>query len=163
MSFLGSLLGMLALTSAHYTWRAISDAGAVMLIGSFGATAVLVYGSPTAPLSQPRNVLGGHLLSACVGVALRQLLLELPGWEGGVFLVAALAVSLSILAMSAAGVLHPPGGATALIAVTGDASIRALGWWFTLAPALAGATILLLVALLVNNLPGSGRVYPQHW
>ena len=40
----------------------------LLLIGSLGASAVLVYGAPRSPLAQPRNLVGGHLLSATVGV-----------------------------------------------------------------------------------------------
>lgn len=112
---------------------------------------------------QPRNVLCGHVFSAAVGVACRQLFLELPPWPGGTWFVAALAVSLAILLMQACDVLHPPGGATALIAVIGDASVHKVGWMFLLTPVFSGAAMMTLVALLVNNVPGSGRTYPQWW
>jgi hypothetical protein len=36
--------------------------------GSFGATAVLIYGAQQSPLAQPKNVLGGHGIAALVGV-----------------------------------------------------------------------------------------------
>ena len=60
------------------------------------------------------------------------------------------------------GTLHPPGGATALIAVTGGPKIEALGYLFALVPAGTGALILLAVALVVNNL-AKGRKYPNYW
>ena len=31
-----------------------------LLIGSFGASAVLAFGAPHSPLAQPRNLVGGH-------------------------------------------------------------------------------------------------------
>ncbi|MFR9014303.1 MAG: HPP family protein, partial [Desulfovibrio piger] len=34
-----------------------------MLIGSFGASAVLLFAAPDSPLSRPRNLLGGHFFS----------------------------------------------------------------------------------------------------
>ena len=41
----------------------------ILLLGSFGASAVLVYGAIRSPLAQPRNLIGGHVLSALIGVA----------------------------------------------------------------------------------------------
>jgi CBS-domain-containing membrane protein len=58
--------------------------------------------------------------------------------------------------------LHPPGGATALIAVTGSEQIHALGDPFVLIPATPGPLLMLLVALPLNDL-ASGRRYPKFW
>lgn len=55
VTFVGAILGMLSVAACHYAWPAVSDAGAVMLIGSFGATAVLLYASPAAPLAPVRQ------------------------------------------------------------------------------------------------------------
>jgi len=46
--------------------------GTMFVIGSFGASAVLVYGAPLAEFSQPRNLIGGSVLSALIGVAVYQ-------------------------------------------------------------------------------------------
>ena len=69
------------------------------------------------------------------------------------WLAACLAVSTAIAVMLMTGTLHPPGGATALIAVTGGEGIRQLGYWYALVPCLAGACIMLFIALIVNNIP----------
>jgi CBS-domain-containing membrane protein len=127
-----------------------------LVIGSFGASAVLLYGAVRSPLAQPRNLLGGHMLSAIVGVASYNLLHDY------VWLAASVAVATAIAVMHATKTLHPPGGATALIAVIGGKSIHAIGYWYVLIPAGLGALILLLVALLVNNIPKSRR-YPEFW
>lgn len=127
-----------------------------LVIGSLGASAVLLYGAPRSPLAQPRNVLGGHVVSALVGVACWQFLHDLPG------LAQALAVATAIAAMHLTRTLHPPGGATALIATLGTEEITRLGYWFVLLPATLGPLLLLLVALVVNNLPRSRR-YPEIW
>ncbi|MDO8784978.1 MAG: HPP family protein, partial [Syntrophales bacterium] len=74
----------------------------------------------------------------------------------------AFAVSLAITAMLATKTLHPPGGATALIAVIGGKKIHDLGFLYALVPAGAGALVLLVVALLVNNLARNRR-YPEYW
>ncbi|HSI77294.1 MAG TPA: HPP family protein, partial [Lunatimonas sp.] len=89
----------------------------IFLIGSFGATAVLVYGAIQSPLAQPRNLLGGHILSAIIGVSVYKMMPEI------IWITAPLAVSLSILTMQYTRTLHPPGGATALIAVVGTEKI----------------------------------------
>ena len=40
----------------------------VLILGSFGATCVLLFGFPDAPFSQPRNVIGGHFISVLFGM-----------------------------------------------------------------------------------------------
>lgn len=135
---------------------AVQGTGAMLLIGSFGASAVLAFGAPASPLAQPRNLVLGHVLSALTGVACQQLLPE-AAW-----LAAPLAVATSIALMQYSQTLHPPGGATALIAVIGGDAVHALGFWYVLVPCLAGALMILGAALLVNNLP-RGRRWPVRW
>lgn len=153
-SFIGAMGGIGLVAWLHED--VVGPTGLTMLIGSFGASAVLLYGAPKSPLAQPRNLLGGHFLSALFGVAMR---LSLPG---PTWLACALAVAGAIALMHATGTLHPPGGATALIAVTGGAKISSLGFLYAFVPALSGAMLMLLVALAVNNL-APGRRYPQYW
>lgn len=149
-AFLGiGLLGWLAAAELAQEER-------FMLIGSFGASAVLLYGAPKSPLAQPRNVLGGHILSAFVGVASYKLLAQEP------WLASAIAVSTAIALMYITRTLHPPGGATALIAVIGGDKVHGLGFSYALAPVGVGASLMILVALLVNNLPRQRR-YPEFW
>ncbi|NTU60026.1 MAG: HPP family protein [Deltaproteobacteria bacterium] len=153
-SWLGAFLGIAAVALLQAAWFEGSDR--VMLIASFGASAVLVYGAVRSPLAQPRNVLGGHVLSALVGVLAFRTLGGLP-WLAG-----AVAVATAIAVMLATRTLHPPGGATALIAVIGGDKIHRLGFAYALVPAAAGALVMLAVALVVNNLPASRR-YPEYW
>ena len=127
----------------------------IFLIGSFGASGVLVYGAIQSPLAQPRNLIGGHVISAVIGVAISMLLPDI------IWITAPISVALSIVAMQYTKTLHPPGGATALIAVTGSAKIKALGFWYVLFPVLSGALILLLVALVFNNMTPHRR-YPTN-
>ena len=153
-SWIGAFLGIAAaglLSQAIFNGFDLS-----LMIGSLGASAVLLYGAPRSPLAQPRNLLGGHILSAIVGVACWKLLHPFP------WLAAALAVSTSIAVMHATRTLHPPGGATALIAVIGSREVHDLGFLFVLVPCTAGPLALLAVALVVNNIPGSRR-YPEVW
>lgn len=150
-SFVGSFIGIGIIGFIQSTYLPVLEN--VFLIGSFGATAVLVYGAIQSPLAQPRNLIGGHFISACIGVTVYKLIPD-PVWIN-----APLAVSLSIIAMQYTKTLHPPGGATALIAVMGTDEIDSLGYWYVLAPVLSGVSILLIVALIFNN-STSQRKYP---
>lgn len=153
-SFAGAFTGILVIALLHE--RLLLDRlENVFLIGSFGASCVLIYGAIQSPLAQPRNLVGGHVLSAIVGVTIHKLLPDT------LTLAAPLAVSLSIVVMQVTRTLHPPGGATALIAVIGTPRIKELGYWYVLSPVLSGCIILLLVALLFNNMTAD-RSYPTN-
>jgi CBS-domain-containing membrane protein len=153
-SWVGSFLGIAAVgfLDCHYC----TGTELVLIIGSFGASAVLIFGAIKSPLAQPRNLLGGHVLSALVGVSAYNL------FPTNIWLASALAVATAIALMHATKTLHPPGGATALIAVIGGARIHSLGYLYAVVPVGAGATIMLTVALLVNNIPKTRR-YPEFW
>ena len=71
-------------------------------------------------------------------------------------------MALAIVAMMLTDTVHPPGGATALIAVIGVDTVHDLGFLYVLMPAGLGALLLLLVALVVNNIPKTRR-YPVYW
>lgn len=145
-SWLGAFLGI-----AGVGWLSAQslDTHSLLMVGSFGATSVLLYAAPESPLAQPRNVLFGSMLSARFGVA---------SWLalGETWLAAA------ILAMQLTHTLHPPGGATALIAVIGSDELHALGWGYALFPVAAGCLLMLTIAVLINNLARHRR-YPEHW
>jgi CBS-domain-containing membrane protein len=152
-SFIGSFagIGLIAFIQSRY----LSSMENVFLIGSFGASSVLIYGAIQSPLAQPRNLIGGHVISALVGVTVFKLMPDL------IWLTAPLAVSVSIIAMQITKTLHPPGGATALIAVIGSEKIKALGYFYVLSPVLSGVLILLLTALVFNNMTKDRR-YPTN-
>lgn len=154
LSWLGSCLSiaLIALLERSVT----QSSGFPLLIGSFGASAVLAFGAIESPLAQPRNLVGGHFVSALTGVTMGLL------FPDSTWLAASLAVSTAIALMLLTGTLHPPGGATALIAVTGGEGIRQLGYWYALVPCLTGACLMLAIALVINNVPRSRR-YPLYW
>jgi CBS domain-containing membrane protein len=150
-SFLGSFIGIGLI--GFLQSNNIPEADNLFLIGSFGASSVLIYGAIQSPLAQPRNLVGGHFISALIGVSVYKLFPDIT------WLSASLAVSLSIVAMQVTKTLHPPGGATSLIAVIGSEKIKALGFMYAFSPVLTGSLILLLVALIFNNLTAN-RKYP---
>jgi CBS-domain-containing membrane protein len=153
-SWIGAFLGIAAV--AFVNFHIIEETDLVMIIGSFGASAVLIYGAIRSPLAQPRNLIGGHVISAIIGVATYKLLFN------HMWLASSIAVATAIAAMHATKTLHPPGGATALIAVIGSQKIHQLGYLYAIIPAGIGAVIMLAVALIINNIPKSRR-YPEFW
>lgn len=153
-SWVGAFLGMASVAFIHYNYLDGTDF--LLVIGSFGASAVLIYGAIRSPLAQPRNLIGGHILSAIIGVTVYKI------FHGQMWLASALAVSTSIFIMHATKTLHPPGGATALIAVTGSSKIHALGYLYVVIPVGLGALVMLIIALIINNIPKSRR-YPEFW
>lgn len=153
-SWVGAFTGIAAV--AYFNFNLMRQTDMIMIIGSFGASAVLIYGAIKSPMAQPRNLIGGHMLSAVIGVASYKLFFFSP------WMASSIAVATAIAVMHATKTLHPPGGATALIAVIGSQKIHALGYLYVLVPAGHGAIIMLVVALIVNNIPRS-RKYPEFW
>lgn len=151
-SWIGSFLGILCISYFHRD--ILADKDLTLVIGSFGASAVLVYGAVNSPLAQPRNLIGGHILSAIIGVVSFKL------FSPNILLCSAIAVATSILIMQITLTLHPPGGATALIAVVGSEQIHDLGFLYVLFPVTTGAFILLIIAVIINNIP-KHRFYPN--
>eukprot|EP01089_Gocevia_fonbrunei_P007531 TRINITY_DN1869_c0_g1_i2.p1 TRINITY_DN1869_c0_g1~~TRINITY_DN1869_c0_g1_i2.p1 ORF type:complete len:141 (-),score=18.20 TRINITY_DN1869_c0_g1_i2:51-473(-) len=133
------------------------DADVEILVGSYGAGAVLLYAAPTSPLAQPRNTIGGYLVSSIVGVTIYKVMEHFQHR----LLTAALAVSLSIVAMHFTGTLHPPGAATSLLAVVGSQTLRNQGYLYC-PIVLFGACVMIGIALIVNNIPKAQR-YPLYW
>lgn len=144
ISWLGAFLGISSVAFLTITY------GVPLMVASFGASAVLVYGLPEAPLSQPRNVILGHTLSATTGVIVYAIF-GLTWWS------TALAVSLAIVVMLLTKTTHPPAGATALVAVWNQ-----MGWLYIFAPVAIGAIILVTIGIITNNI-SPRRSYPKYW
>ncbi len=150
-SFLGAFcgIGSIAFVQSFF----VEHIDNVFLIGSFGASSVLIYGAVHSPLAQPRNLVVGHVISAIIGVTVFKIFPDI------IWISAPLAVAGSIVCMQLAKSLHPPGGATALIAVIGSEKLQSLGYWYVLSPVFSGAILLLIVALVCNNF-STYRTYP---
>ncbi|WP_037492623.1 HPP family protein [Sphingomonas sp. PAMC 26605] len=126
---------------------------ALLLIAPMGASAVLVFAVPASPLAQPWPVIGGNVLSALVGIGIARVV-PMPG------LAAGLAVGGAILVMSLTRSLHPPGGASALLAVIGGPAISAAGFGFAFVPVALNAMLLALAGVAFHRL--SRHSYPHH-
>ncbi|MFM2141871.1 MAG: hypothetical protein RLZZ476_415 [Verrucomicrobiota bacterium] len=121
-----------------------------LVLGSFGASCVLVFGYPDVPFSQPRNVIVGHVLSTVIGLAFVH-------FCGPYWWSVALAVGSAIAAMMFTRTVHPPAGSNPVIVF-----LMKPGWDFALFPTLTGAVILVLVALFYHNLTRESR-WPKYW
>lgn len=115
----------------------------------FTTSIVLVMSAPQSPQAQPRNIVGGHILSALAGLLVATLLGRDP-WLAG------LAVALAIAAMQLTRTLHPPAGINALLFATMN-----LSWTFVLVPVAAGAVLLATYAFLYHRL--TQRRWPSSW
>lgn len=135
-----SILAILAVSTYH-----LGTVDALLIVPSMGASAVLLFAVPHGALSQPWNVLGGHVLSALIGVSCYRFVPD-------TFAAAGLAVGLAIGTMYYLRCIHPPGGATALAAVIGGDATHALGYGYVLTPVLENALVILAVAVAFNFL-----------
>ncbi len=124
--------------------------GVPLVLGSFGATCVLVFGYPESPFSQPRSVIGGHLLASTIG------LLVLHGVGDGPWCLG-LATGLAIAAMMALRVVHPPAGSNPVIVFLVHAP-----WSFLLTPTAIGAALVVVGALVWHRATLRGA-YPVFW
>ena len=147
--------GFIAILSIFVVSRwAVGSAGAGIIVASMGASAVLLFAVPHGQLAQPWAVLGGHVISAIIGVTCAQLI-------ANEILAASAAVGLAIGAMYYLRCIHPPGGATALSAVVGGEMVHALGYQYVVTPVLINVVIILVIAVLFNY-AFSWRRYPVY-
>jgi CBS domain-containing membrane protein len=151
-SLLGGIVCIPALfvVSGYY----VQEDALVPIVASMGASAVLLFAVPHGALSQPWPLIGGHVVSAVIGVTCARLVPDH-------ILAASLAVGLAIGAMHYLRCVHPPGGATALVAVIGGPAVTVLGYQYVLTPVAINAFVMFLVAFLFNVL-FPWRRYPAH-
>ena len=127
------------------------------LIAPFGASAVLVFAVPNSPLSQPRNVFFGNVTAALVGCIVEAIFHGRLPW-----LAPGLAVGGAIAAMALTGCLHPPAGAVALTALARDPVGKPHGFLFVAMPAATGSALLVVMAMIFNNIHPRQK-YPLRW
>mmetsp|Transcript_24380 Transcript_24380/g.45609 ORF Transcript_24380/g.45609 Transcript_24380/m.45609 type:complete len:273 (-) Transcript_24380:143-961(-) len=160
-SWIGSFLGIAVLCYIHYEVCLKYTENLIFIVGSFGAQAVLLFAAPKAPLAQPWNAVVGNGVSAFAGICAWHIVGEGMGimWLAGAF-----AVSIAIVFMHWTNSLHPPGGATALIAVMEMKRVHELSFLYILFPAVLASMVHVAVALLVNNISADPlRSYPMTW
>jgi CBS domain-containing membrane protein len=150
-SALGALLGICA-TGLIASWAVGADAVLPALIAPMGASAVLLFAVPSSPLAQPWSILCGNTVAAVIGVTAALFITDPVA-------AAAVAIGAAMAAMSAMRCLHPPSGAIALTAVLGGPAIHHLGYGFVLWPVAGNSLLLVIMALIYNNM--SGHAYPH--
>ena len=126
------------------------EVGTVVLLGTFGATSLLVFVYPDSPMSQPRSVLGAHIIGASMGL----ICLHNIGhqwWSLGI------AVGLTVALMKFIGVIHPPATSNPIVVFLSKAT-----WPFLFAPTIAGALIIIFFALFYHNMTRENN-WPNYW
>lgn len=123
--------------------------GFPMVLGPIGATCLLVFAAHAGAFSQPRHILGGHVLSTFTALLIWE-------WFGRSHLTIGITLAAVAFLMVLTKTVHPPAAASAIVAINTQA-----GWGFLLSVA-AGALIVVLISLLYNNLFAS-RQYPKQW
>ncbi|MEW6039148.1 MAG: HPP family protein [Pseudomonadota bacterium] len=134
--------------------RFVEGGGLKTLVASMGASAVILFVVPHSPMARPWSLVGGHLISGLIGILCAR-------WVPDTWPAAALAVGLAIFAMQLTRCLHPPGGASALIPVLGDAGIRALGFQFLLTPLALNVAVILVASRLYGRWVHAARPAPK--
>ncbi|KAJ5410906.1 uncharacterized protein N7487_005265 [Penicillium crustosum] len=160
-SFIAAFCGLCVVQAIFNYSSYFIERGVPGLVASYGASAVLVYGSIEAPLAQPRALIGGHFLSALVGICITKLFSLMPNEEkfnSLRWLAASLSSAVAIVVMQITETTHPPAGATALLPAV-DEAVWALSWYY-LPVVLLSSTMILVVALILNNIQ---RRYPVFW
>jgi CBS-domain-containing membrane protein len=144
VAWLGGFLAISAVTLLSDTFST------ALVLGSFGASCVLIFGFPDVPFSQPRNVIGGHFLSSLIGLICLTLF-------GATWWSVSIAVGTAIAMMMLTRTTHPPAGSNPVIIY-----LLKPAWSFLLFPTLFGAIVLVVIAVLYNNLVNDGK-YPKYW
>ncbi|KAF2730377.1 hypothetical protein EJ04DRAFT_500635 [Polyplosphaeria fusca] len=157
-SCLGAFCGLAVIAAVFNNTPSIQHHHPPALIASFGASAILEYNAIRSPLGQPRNALLGHTFSALVGVGITKLFLMHSDFEKIKWIAGAVACGISSAVMGLTGTVHPPGGASAVLAATSP-EITAMGWYFV-PLVMWGTTLMLCVALPINNIQ---RQFPNYW
>ncbi|MBN2815345.1 MAG: HPP family protein [Campylobacterales bacterium] len=139
--------GFIAITLIGYLTQEYNN---LFIMGSFGASCVLIFGFLQSPFSQPRNIVAGHLFSTFIGLLFLH-------FVGDTWWSMALALATAIAVMMITRTVHPPAGSNPLIVFLVSAN-----WDYLIFPSLAGSLLLTVVALIFNNLH-SKRIYPEYW
>ena len=121
-----------------------------IIMGSFGASIFVLFVLPDSPFAQPRNVIIGHFITSLIGLLFYHLV-------GSEWWSMALALAFAIAAMQFLRVPHPPAGSNPFIVF-----LLGANWDYLWMPTLIGSLLIVLVALLYNNI-SKNRSYPKYW
>lgn len=116
------------------------------------------YNAVRSPLGQPRNALLGHTFSALIGVGISKLFQYHADYDSIKWIAGAVGCGIASAVMLLTNTVHPPGGASAVLAAT-EPAITAMGWYFV-GLVMWGTTLMLAVGLVINNIQ---RQFPVYW
>lgn len=160
LSCIGAFVSIALIEAVMASAGGFADTDTVLITASFGASAVLTFATIDSPLAQPLHLVGGQVVCAVVGVCVTRLFHLAPGYTVPletthvgdlhqlVWINGALSMALAVVAMQATGTVHPPGGATALIASVQPAVI-AMSWRYIYI-VLISALLMLGWAMVIN-------------
>ncbi|KMT22849.1 HPP family protein [Clostridium cylindrosporum] len=134
LALIGTFIGVSLITILSVNYDS------AFLIASFGASAVILYTTPKSPFARPQNVICGHVLAAITGIVMYKVF-GITWWS------LALTVTIANGIMIITNTIHPPAGATSLIAILTKASPI-----FIIKPVLVGTIILVVWAILMNKI-----------
>ncbi|KAH6622119.1 HPP family-domain-containing protein [Boeremia exigua] len=157
-SLVGAFCGLAVVIGVFNNTESIQQHAPPAMIASFGASAILEYNAVRSPLGQPRNALLGHTFSAIIGVSVSKLFQYHSEYEKIKWIAGAIGCACASAVMLLTGTVHPPGGASAVLAAT-EPAITAMGWYFVGLVAW-GATLMVLIGLVINNIQ---RQFPVYW
>ena len=140
VSIIGAFFATLC--ASFFSFSILQAENHPMILASTGASAMLIFGIPYSPVSKPWPLVGGHLISAFIGISCYYLI-------ANPILASSVAIGVAMLAMYHTGSMHPPGGATAVTAVIGGATVHELGYYFVIVPVFFNSIILLSIAMAV--------------
>ncbi|KAF8638160.1 hypothetical protein AX17_002403 [Amanita inopinata Kibby_2008] len=160
-NFLGAFCGIALIQAIFGKAKSFVALDVPPIVYSYGSVVVMTYATIDSPLAQPRALLGGHFIGALIGVSLTKLfylIRDEERFEEVIWILASLCCATTIVLMQITDTMHPPGGATAVLAAV-NPRVRHMGW-LLLPVILVSSLLLLVVALLLNNIQ---RQYPTHW
>lgn len=155
-SLIGVFCGVLLVAEVSLHVPAFQNHNAPLIVGSFGAAAVLEFCAVESPFAQPRNALFSQLIASVIGVAIAKLFALNPNAQNKPELAGSLSCAITTTLMVLTNTVHPPAGATALLAAT---ELHDVGWWL-IPIMLLGVALMLTVALILNNIQ---RRFPVYW
>jgi CBS domain-containing membrane protein len=150
---LGGFLGIAGVYLVSRIFIA-DDMAAFFIVASMGSSAVLLFSAPHSSLTQPWNLLAGHLIAAIVGVSCAK-------YFSMEIIAAAMSVGVTMSLTHFARCIHPPAGATTIYAVIGGSHVQEIGYLYVFAPVLINTFVIFAVAVLFNAL-FSWRRYPRY-
>jgi CBS-domain-containing membrane protein len=121
----------------------------ILLATSLGASSLLLFGFPDSAFAQPRNFIGGNLISALIGLTFFHFISN-DWWS------VAIATGAATAAMMITDTIHPPAASNPLIICTLHSN-----WSFIVFPGLSGELLVLVLAIIYHRL--TRKEYPHYW